>query len=148
MTRLHFSVLFVGTTFLHLPCPADDTIPFHPLREGEWTIATAGVLNNGERFGTPESTIACILPTRKMREDLDGMKRQGWTVRTTAVGKGSVSFAATFSEKNGAQLVNTTLTAPDDRSFRQVSTMTLGTTELWGRWLGPCKPDTGELRAC
>ena len=146
MTRLLSGALFVATTALHLPCPAADTIPFPPLREGEWTIATAVVLNNGERSGTPESTIACIRPTRKMQEDLDDMKRQGCTLHTTAVGKGSVSYAAVCSGKDGEQLVNTTLTAPDDRSFRQVATMKLGTNELWGRWRGPCKPGSGEPR--
>jgi hypothetical protein len=144
MTRLHVGALCVAATVLHLPCLAGDTIPFPPLREGEWTIRTAVVLHDGQRSSTPESTIACIRPARKMQEDLDGMKRQGCIPRTTAVGEGSVSYAATCSGKDGEQLVSVSLTAPDDRSFHQVATMRLGTSELWGRWLGPCKPGTGE----
>lgn len=58
-----------------------------------------------------------------MQEDPDGMKRQGWIVTTTAVGKGSVSYAANRAGKDGAQLANTTLTTLDERSFLQVVMM-------------------------
>lgn len=144
--RLHVAALFLAATILSVPCMAGDTIPFPPLEEGEWTISTTGVLNNGERFGTPESAIACIHPTRKMQEDLDAMQKKGCAVQTTAVANGTVRYTVTCSGKGGDQLMNATLTAPDAHSFRQVITTSQGTNALQGRRLGPCKHDADGLR--
>jgi len=141
MTRMLYRTLLAALS-VHSACLAGNDIRLPMLQEGEWTISTIAITSDGKTFRTPESVIACTQPTSGMHNDLAQMEKRGCNAMRASSDGAEVRYTVSCPARG--QEMSVTLTAPDPYSYRQFIVTPVGTNELRGRRLGPCKPDKDQ----
>ena len=76
-----------------------------------------------------------------MRGDIEKIKNNKCEIDVTSVGEHEVNFTincpkAEFDVKRFVKL-----SFPDEHHFHQHESSTFATTDLWGRYVGPCKSE-------
>ena len=130
-------ILFLATAVCH----ADDAIPFPRLAKGAWSVSTAAVPTEGEKFRTDDRIAACWDPAVTMRADLDKIKNKNCEIDVTSVDKHEVNFTISCPKDKFDVKRFVKLSFPDEHHFHQHESSTFATTDLWGRYVGPCKSE-------
>ena len=141
MTRMFHRTL-IAALAVHSACLAGDGIRLPALEEGEWTMSTIAITSDGKTFKTPEAVIACMQPAREMQKDLAQMEKRGCIAMPISSDEGQVRYKVSCPAHD--QEMTVTLTASDPHSYRQFIVTPVGSNELRGRRLGPCKPATAK----